>query len=117
MKKAAPACLDERLPGVLLDMGCGPRPTTREATSQLSGIETAGLDIVPAMIRVSTERLGARAEISVLHSNWFRPILGNGQGDTIALLTMAADFMPGAGFLALRVRVDVAEEFGKQLRA
>jgi hypothetical protein len=27
------------------------------------------------------------------------------------------DLMPGAGFLAVRVQVDVAEEFGKRVRA
>ena len=108
MKKAAPACLDERLPGVLLDVGCGPRPTPREAISQLSGIETAGLDIVPAMIRIATERLGARAEISTLHSNWFRPILGWPRRPNSTSHDGRADLMPGAGFLALRVRVDVA---------
>ena len=36
---------------------------------------------------------------------------------TGTLLAMAGGLMLGACFLALRVQVDVAEEFGKQVRA
>ena len=56
-------------------------------------------------------------------TNWTRfsgrPIRrpSNGSYGTVALFAVAAGLMRDAGSLALRVRVDVAEEFGKRVRA
>ena len=65
MKKAALACLEEPVGGALLDVGCGPGLLLTTLAANYSKLRLAGLDIAPEMIRVATERMGARAEIKL----------------------------------------------------
>jgi len=63
MKKAALACLEGPLRGARLDVGCGPGLLLASLAANYPGLRLAGLDIAPEMVRIATERLGARAEI------------------------------------------------------
>jgi len=65
MKKAALACIDTPLRGTVLDVGCGPGVLLATLAVNYPELRLAGLDIAPEMIRVATERLGARAEIKL----------------------------------------------------
>jgi ubiquinone/menaquinone biosynthesis C-methylase UbiE len=65
MKKAALACLEGSLRGALLDVGCGPGLLLSSLAANHPGLRLVGLDIAPEMVRIATERLGARAEIEL----------------------------------------------------
>lgn len=65
MKKAALACLEGPPRGALLDVGCGPGLLLATLAASYPELSLAGLDIAPEMIRVATERIGARAEIKL----------------------------------------------------
>lgn len=65
MKKAALACLEAPIRGAVLDVGCGPGLLLATLATSYPDLRLAGLDIAPEMIRVATERLGARAEIKL----------------------------------------------------
>jgi ubiquinone/menaquinone biosynthesis C-methylase UbiE len=65
MKEGALRHVDRSTRGSLLDVGCGPGLLLEVLAGQDGGLDLAGLDITPEMIRVAKERLGARADLRV----------------------------------------------------